>query len=123
MAFIPIVVKSQQCPALTTSRDGGNGAGSITRHQGKAQSHQTSALLLFRASQPCLSRNPNLFAAAQGLWQRPGLSQHICGFHICFYCLEEAFREATEPGLLTVFLATQGFKILQMDQNLCYFDL
>lgn len=52
----------------------------------------------------------------------PRLPARLCFSH-SFFCLKEAFIEATQHGLLTVFLATQGFKILQMDQNPCYFDL
>lgn len=50
------------------------------------------------------------------------LSCHVCVFHIRSFCPKEAFTEATQHGLLTAFLATRGFKNLQMDQNSCYFD-
>lgn len=111
----------------TPSGDGGNGKGSIIRHPGKPPSQPHLKPRLFRGtSAPGCPQIPTFLQQQQHL-RGCGSAQDspctfprlICGFHICFFCLEEAFREATQPGLLTVFLATQGLKILQMDQNLC----
>lgn len=58
----------------------------------------------------------------RGLCLQPPPSCCVCVFHIRSFCPKEAFIEATQPGLLTAFLATRGFKNLQMDQDSCCSD-
>lgn len=114
----------RQARAVNSIRDGGDVrdvrdvGGSITHTQGKLPAGPTSNRGSSLASHPHCPQIPT-FLQQQPQLRGRGRAQDspctfprlICGFHICFFCLEEAFREATQPGLLTVFVATQGFKI------------
>lgn len=66
-------------------------------------------------------QSPALVQQSRGCACSPP-SSCVCVFHIRSFCPKESFIEATQPGLLTAFLATRGFKNFQMDQDSCCSD-